>query len=192
VIELKNNSEKTSLRKLLLEKRDRTSFDFMKIASKSILKKLKKIESFRNAQKIGAYYPIGSEVPTQDIIQEALSEGKEIFLPKVIGKNIEFRKIEGFDDLENGSFDIMEPRNECPADNNLDVILVPTVGISPNGVRLGYGQGFYDRFLTENKIETISLTLEKQIVKNIPRSDHDVIIDWIVTEDRIIETLKVR
>jgi 5-formyltetrahydrofolate cyclo-ligase len=191
VIELKNSSEKTSLRKLLLEKRDRTSFDFMKIASKSILKKLKKIESFRNAQKIGAYYPIGSEVPTQDIIQEALSEGKEIFLPKVIGKNIEFRKIEGFDDLENGSFDIMEPRSECPADNNLDVILVPTVGISPNGVRLGYGQGFYDRFLSENKIETISLTLEKQIVKNIPRSDHDMIINWIVTEDRVIETLNV-
>jgi 5-formyltetrahydrofolate cyclo-ligase len=129
---------------------------------------------------------------TQDIIQEALSEGKEIFLPKVIGKNIEFRKIENFDNLENGTFDIMEPRNECPVDNNLDVILVPTVGISPKGVRLGYGHGFYDRFLDETKIETISLTLEKQIVKNIPSSEHDVIINWIVTEDRIIETSKIR
>jgi 5-formyltetrahydrofolate cyclo-ligase len=129
---------------------------------------------------------------TQDIIQEALSEGKEIFLPKVIGKNIEFRKIENFGNLENGTFDIMEPRNECPVDNNLDVILVPTVGISPKGVRLGYGHGFYDRFLDETKIETISLTLEKQIVKNIPSSEHDVIINWIVTEDRIIETSKIR
>lgn len=189
---MKNNSEKTSLREFLLEKRDGTSFDLMKIASKSILKKLKKIESFRNAQKIGAYYPIGSEMLTQDIMQEALSEGKEIFLPKVIGKNIEFRKIENFSNLENGSFDIMEPRNECPVDNNLDVILVPTVGISPNGVRLGYGHGFYDRFLAENKIETISLTLEKQIIKNIPRSDHDVIINWIVTEDRVIDTSDIR
>jgi 5-formyltetrahydrofolate cyclo-ligase len=86
----------------------------------------------------------------------------------------------------------MEPRNECPVDNNLDVILVPTVGISPKGVRLGYGHGFYDRFLDETKIETISLTLEKQIVKNIPSSEHDVIINWIVTEDRIIETSKIR
>jgi 5-formyltetrahydrofolate cyclo-ligase len=189
---LKDNSEKTSLREFLLEKRDGTSFDLMKIASKSILKKLKKIESFRNAQKIGAYYPIGSEMLTQDIMQEALSEGKEVFLPKVVGKNIEFRKIENFSNLENGSFDIMEPRNECPVNNNLDVILVPTVGISPKGVRLGYGHGFYDRFLAENKIETISLTLEKQIIKNIPRSDYDVIIDWIVTEDRIIDTSKVR
>jgi len=189
---LRNNSEKTSLREFLLEKRDGTSFDLMKIASKSILKKLKKIESFRNAQKIGAYYPIGSEILTQDIMQEALSDGKEIFLPKVVGKNIEFRKIENFSNLENGSFDIMEPHDECPVDNNLDVILVPTVGISQKGVRLGYGHGFYDRFLAENKIETISLTLEKQIVKNIPRSDHDIIINWIVTEDRVIDTLNVR
>lgn len=189
---MKDNSEKTSLREFLLEKRDGTSFDLMKIASKSILKKLKKIESFRNAQKIGAYYPIGSEIRTQDIMQEALSEGKEVFLPKVIGKNIEFRKIENFSNLENGSFDIMEPRNECPVDNNLDVILVPAVGISPTGVRLGYGHGFYDRFLAENKIETISLTFEKQIIKNIPRSDHDVIINWIVTEDRVIDTSDMR
>lgn len=189
---MKDNSEKASLREFLLEKRDGTSFDLMKIASKSILKKLKKIESFRNAQKIGSYYPIGSEILTQNIMQEALSEGKEVFLPKVIGKNIEFRKIENFSNLENGSFDIMEPRNECPIDNNLDVILVPTVGISPTGVRLGYGHGFYDRFLAENKIETISLTLEKQIIKNIPRSDHDVIINWIVTEDRVIDTSDIR
>ena len=189
---MKDNSEKASLREFLLEKRDGTSFDLMKIASKSILKKLKKIGSFRNAQKIGSYYPIGSEILTQNIMQEALSEGKEVFLPKVIGKNIEFRKIENFSNLENGSFDIMEPRNECPIDNNLDVILVPTVGISPTGVRLGYGHGFYDRFLAENKIETISLTLEKQIIKNIPRSDHDVIINWIVTEDRVIDTSDIR
>jgi 5-formyltetrahydrofolate cyclo-ligase len=189
---LENNSEKTSLRRLLLEKRDGTSFDLMKIASKSILKKLKKIESFRDAQKIGAYYPTGSEILTQDIMQEALSDGKEVFLPKVIGKEMEFRKITNFSNLERGSFDIMEPRDECPINNNLDVILVPTVGISPKGVRLGYGQGFYDRFLAKNKIKTISLTLEKQIVKNIPPSEHDIIIDWIVTEDRVLDTSSVR
>ena len=57
---------------------------------------------------------------------------------------------------------------------------------------MGYGHGFYDRFLAENKIETISLTLEKQIIKNIPRSDHDVIINWIVTEDRVIDTSDMR
>lgn len=183
-----DNLEKKSLRNLLLEKRDRTSFDLMKIASEKMQKKLKKINAFRNAQKIGVYYPIGSEILTQDIIQELLSNGKEVFLPKVIGDNIEFRKILDFSSLEKDSFDIMEPKDDCKTDNNLEVILVPTVGISPDGVRLGYGHGFYDRFLAKNKTTTISLTLEKQIVKNIPRSEHDIIIDWIVTEDRILKT----
>ncbi|AFS83096.1 5-formyltetrahydrofolate cyclo-ligase [Candidatus Nitrosopumilus sediminis] len=183
-----NNPEKESLRNLLLEKRDNTSFDLMKIASGKIQKKLKKIFAFRDAQKIGAYYPIGSEIFTQDIIQELLSQGKEVFLPKVIGDSMEFRKISSFSSLEHGSFDIMEPKDDCPVNNNLDVILVPTVAISPTGVRLGYGHGFYDKFLAKNKTATISLTLEKQIIKNIPKSEHDVLIDWIVTEDQILQT----
>ncbi len=185
---MEDSPERKSLRSLLLEKRDNTSFDFMKIASEKIQKKIKKINAYRNAQKIGVYYPIGSEVLTQDIIQELLSNGKDVFLPKVIGKKMEFRKISNFSSLEKGSFDIMEPKDDCQTDNSLDVVLVPTVGISPVGVRLGYGHGFYDKFLAEHKVTTISLTLEKQIVKNIPKSEHDIIIDWIITEDRILET----
>ena len=184
---MEDSPERKSLRSLLLEKRDNTSFDFMKIASEKIQKKLKKINAYRNAQKIGVYYPIGSEVLTQDIIQELLSNGKDVFLPKVIGKKMEFRKISNFSSLEKGSFDIMEPKDDCQTDNSLDVVLVPTVGISPVGVRLGYGHGFYDKFLAEHKVTTISLTLEKQIVKNIPKSEHDIIINWIITEDRILE-----
>lgn len=146
------------------------------------------MKKFRDAKKIGAYYPIGSEILTQDIIQELLSIGKEVYLPKVVGKIIEFRKIEDFSSLEKGNFDIMEPKEKCPKDNNLDLILVPTVGISPAGVRLGYGHGFYDKFLAENTTTTISLILEKQIIKKIPKSEHDVLIDWIVTEDKIRDT----
>jgi len=185
---LEDSSERKSLRSLLLKKRDNTSFDFMKIASKKIQKRLKKINAFRDAQKIGVYYPIGSEILTQDIIQELLSNGKDVFLPKVVGEKMEFRKIINFSSLEKGSFDIMEPKEDCQTDNDLNVVLVPTVGISPLGVRLGYGHGFYDKFLAEHKVTTISLTLEKQIVKNIPKSEHDVIINWIITEDRILET----
>ena len=160
----------------------------MKIASKKMQKNLKKIESFKNATKIGAYYPIGSEVMTQDIIQELLSVGKQVFLPKTKGDEMEFRRIMEFASLEQGQFDILEPKDSCPVNNELDVILVPTVGITPSGIRLGYGHGFYDRFLADNKTVTISLTLEKQIIKNIPREEHDAIIDWIVTEDRVLKT----
>lgn len=179
-----NNAEKKSLRKLLLERRDATSFDMMKIASEQIHKKLRRHKIFLDAKKIGAYYPIGSEVLTQDIMQEILSCGKELFLPKVVEKQMEFRKITDFSCLEKGHFDILEPKGDCPIDNNLDLLLVPTVGISQEGVRLGYGYGFYDKFLSKNNIETISLVYEKQVIKKIPKSDHDVLMNWILTEDR--------
>ena len=182
---MEDSEKKKSLRKNLLEKRDNTSHDMLKIASQKIHKRIGKIFAFKNAQKIGLYYPIGSEIFTQDIIQELISNGKEVFLPKIIGKNIEFRKISDFSSMETGNYDIMEPNETCPTDNNLDVILVPTVGISQTGVRLGYGHGFYDRFLSSHKITAISLVLEKQILKNIPKLEHDVLMDWIVTEDKI-------
>ena len=103
---------------------------------------------------------------------------------------MEFRKIEDFGSLEMGKFDIMEPKEDCQTDENLDIIVVPTVGISPTGVRLGYGHGFYDKFLEGKNITTISLVLEKQIIKNIPKSEHDINMDWIITEDRMFQTQK--
>jgi len=172
---------------MLLERRDATSFDMMKIVSQQIHKKLRKSKIFKDANKIGAYYPIGSEVLTQDILQEILSSGRELFLPKVVEDEIEFRKITDFSCLEKGNFDIMEPKDDCPVDNNLDLLLVPTVGISQDGVRLGYGHGFYDKFLSKNQIEAVSLIYEKQVIKKIPRTEHDIIMNWILTEDRFSE-----
>lgn len=185
---MENNSEKIALRKILLEKRDLISFDLQKIAAKQIQNNIKKIDSFCNAKKIGAYYPIGSEVLTQDIMQEIISSGKKLYLPKLVANDIEFRRVDDFASLQKGRFDVMEPKDDCPKDNDLDVVLVPAVGITPKGVRLGYGFGYYDRFLNSNDIESIALIIEKQVVKNIPKSEHDHIIDWIVTEDRVINS----
>ncbi len=186
---MENNTEKNSLRRLLLERRDATSFDMIKIASEQIHKKLRKNNLFRNAKKIGSYYPIGSEILTQDIMQEILSSGKELFLPKVVDDEMEFRKITDFSCLEKGFFDIMEPKDDCPVDNKLDLILVPTVGVSQEGIRLGYGLGFFDKFLAKNPTETISLVYDKQIIKKIPKSDHDIKMNWILSEDQFTKVL---
>ena len=187
---METSNEKTALRRLLLEKRDVTSYDFINLVSQKINNRLKQIEVFRSAKKIACYYPIGSEVKTLDIMQELLGDGKEIFLPKVEGENLSFRKITGLDDLEKGSFDIMEPKENCPKTEDVEVVLVPTVGITKKGIRLGYGHGFYDRYLSTSKAKTISLTYSKQVVNSIPFSEKDIKIDWIVTEEDTIETSK--
>jgi 5-formyltetrahydrofolate cyclo-ligase len=187
---LETNTEKSSLRKVLLQRRDTTSYDFIKLASKKIQDRLKQVDVFKKAKKIACYYPIGSEVLTQDIMQEILGNGIEVFLPKVVGDNLSFRKIDGLKDLEKGTFGIMEPKENCQEVKEMDVVLVPAIGITKNGIRLGYGYGYYDRFLSTSNAKTITLTYSKQLVKSIPFSEKDVKIDWIVTEEKFIETSK--
>lgn len=183
-----NDSDRSSLRSLLLKRRDTTSADLLKISSKAIRNKLGRIKPYRDAACVGAYHPVGSEILTQEIMQGLLSAGRKVCLPKISGQDMEFRQILDFSDLETGSFGILEPKDACPVEESLDVILVPTVGISPDGVRLGYGHGYYDRFLAGCSAVTISLTLEKQVIRKIPRSQHDVLMDWIVTEERVVKT----
>ncbi|KAG2473139.1 MAG: 5-formyltetrahydrofolate cyclo-ligase [Nitrosopumilales archaeon] len=85
----------------------------------------------------------------------------------------------------------MEPKDNCPVSEKLDVILVPTVAVSRNGFRLGYGYGYYDRFLAKKNLVKIALTFAKQVVKSIPHSDKDIKIDWIVTEDEFFNRSKI-
>lgn len=183
-----DRQEKESLRRMLIARRDSTSGDLLKIAAKRIQRRLEKINAYKRAKRIGLYYSIGSEIPTQDIIQELISTGRKVCLPKVLERDLEFREITDFANLEMGSFDIMEPKDRCPTIDHLDVIVVPSVGVSPEGARLGYGQGFYDRFLLKNSTVTISPALEKQVVRGIPQSESDQTIDWIVTEDAVYDT----
>jgi 5-formyltetrahydrofolate cyclo-ligase len=183
-----NSEKKSSLRKLLLQKRDSISDDYMMIASKQIQRNLKKISAYVEAKTVAVYYSTGSEVKTGRIIQEMLAAGKTVALPRVDGKDIVFCTVNGSEDLEKGEFDIMEPKTTCPIIKEFDVILVPAIAMTQDGQRLGYGRGFYDRFLSHTHAVTIALTYSKLIVKNIPKTDGDVPIQWIVTEDGVIKT----
>ena len=179
--------EKAALRKHLLEKRDATSAELQDITSEKIHKNLKKNSSFINAQNIACYFPIGSEVKTHDIMLDILKQGKNLLLPRIVDDNIQFYIVSNLEKLEKGRFDIMEPKDSCERTKKIDCVLIPTVGVSKSGVRLGYGHGYYDRFLSSTDAMKISLTYSKQIVKSIPSDSHDIKIDWIVTEDENIK-----
>ncbi|MGI0082211.1 MAG: 5-formyltetrahydrofolate cyclo-ligase [Nitrosopumilaceae archaeon] len=183
--------EKARLRRQLLDARDSLSQDFIDITSKQIQENLRKVNFFRSAKSVGCYYSIGSEVRTQDILHEILNSGKELSLPKVVKHDIVFKKIIGLSDLEKGNFSVMEPKEDCAIVKNIDVIIVPAIALSREGYRLGYGFGYYDRYLSGKKSKTIALTYSKQLVKSFPHSSHDVRIDCIVTEDEVT-TSKIR
>ncbi len=178
--------EKARLRKQLLDARDSLSLDFINITSKQIQDNLRKIDFFRNAKSVGAYYSIGSEVRTIDTLQEILKAGKELSLPKVVKKDLVFKKINGLSDLEQGNFSVMEPKEDCEDVKKIDVIIVPAIALTRDGHRLGYGFGYYDRYLSGKKSKTVALSYAKQIIKSFTHSDHDVRIDCMVTEDEVI------
>jgi 5-formyltetrahydrofolate cyclo-ligase len=106
----------------------------------------------------------------------------------VEGEELVFCGIKKFEDLEKGEFGIMEPKQNCEALSEFDVILVPAIAMTRTGQRLGYGRGFYDRFLSGRKSDTIALVYSKTILKNMPSSENDVPIRWVVTEDGAIHT----
>jgi 5-formyltetrahydrofolate cyclo-ligase len=180
--------EKARLRKQFLDARDALSLDFIKITSKEIQDNLRKVDFFRTAKTIGAYYSIGSEVRTQDILQEILNAGKELALPKVVKNDLVFKKISSFSELEQGSYSIMEPKDRCETVKDLNVIIVPAIALTKDGFRLGYGFGYYDRYLHGKKSMTIALSYAKQVIKSFPHDDNDVKINVIVTEDKVIRT----
>ena len=83
----------------------------------------------------------------------------------------------------------MEPRDDCKKSKDMNCIIVPTIAISKSGTRLGYGHGYYDRFLARmGGNQKISLTYYTKIVGSIPRGKYDVNLDWIVTEEGIIKS----
>ena len=178
--------EKARLRKQLLDQRESLSLDYIKIASGKIRDNLRKIDHYRSAQSIGGYFAIGSEVRTQDILQEILNAGKELALPRVEKKDLVFKKISSFSDLEIGNFSIMEPKERCETVKKLDVVLVPAIALTREGYRLGYGFGYYDRYLHGKHSKNIALSYYKQVVKSIPHEDHDVRMYCIATEYEII------
>ena len=183
------NTQKTALRKHLLEKRDAISAELRDILSKNIHQNLKHISSFINSQNIACYFPIGSEVDTYAIMLDILKQNKCLLLPKVVNDNLVFYNIPNLEKLEKGNFGIMEPKDSCKKADRIDCVLIPTVGVSKLGIRLGYGKGYYDKFLSSTDAIKISLTYSKQIVKTIPSDSHDIKMNWVVTEDEYIKIL---
>lgn len=192
ISQYKTMNTKQSIRKELLKKRNTLTEEDCQNYSKMIEKQLLSSEQYRNAQILLIYAAYQKEVSTYGIIKHALCDGKKVFCPKVLRPEVmEFYQIFSLDDIIAGYKNIPEPKIiETPYDNinqQRSLMILPLVGFDSYKNRLGYGGGFYDRYLQQlSGMKSIGLGFECQKYEpGIPTETTDIKPNFIITETNI-------
>ncbi len=185
-------TDKGDIRKRILRARNAMTRAEIASGSLAIVKRLTELDQIRRASTLMVYLGFGSEVLADDLIRWGWGEGKRIAVPlcRPASRELIACRIEGFDELECGHYGIREPKagliRPVPP-GEIDAVVVPAVAFDRQGHRLGYGGGYYDRFLPgAPRAARIGVAFARQIVAEIPADPHDVPMDRIVTEREII------
>ena len=158
---------------------------------KQIFENLLALPEYKKAKALLCYVSFRSEINTVPIIKRALSDGKTVAVPhceNMQGK-MSFYEINSLDELKAGAFGILEPdinfnkRLEVPENS---IIIVPGLAFSRQGCRIGYGGGYYDRYLSENKAFSVGLCYDEMLCDSIPTEKHDVPVSAVVTDKQTL------
>lgn len=181
---------KQAIRRKVLEDRGRLSPEERRAKSAAIENRLFNLPAFTSAPVVLFFASFRSEVETGHMIGRALAEGKRVVLPRVKGKELELIEIRNFElDVAPGAWGIPEPERGTRTDRrDIRLIVVPGAAFDGQGNRIGYGAGFYDKLLQTYTGRTVALAFELQIVPGVPADSHDIPVQTIVTETRVIET----
>lgn len=196
---------KREVRERALALRDALTHAERSAHSAEIVKKIIKLECFQKTTALLVYINFRSEVETRMLIEKALSDKKAVFAPAVSGRKMEFFRITSLNELNSGYQGILEPAQEEEAsyrawmrqkENNSTktLLCMPGAAFDRERNRIGYGGGFYDRYLSalstehgrSGNTETIALAFSCQVFAEIPCEPHDLRPDRIVTEREII------
>ena len=184
-----DNFDKKKLRDIFLSKRLALSRKFITQTSRKITGKILSVGKITDSQLFSIYIPIKNEVET-DLIVDALNlRGAKILVPAYSTKikGYLFCQFKNWQDLEKGPRGILQPKIIKPVDPSLvDVAILPGLAFSKRGVRLGYGKGVFDRLFSNSKAIRIGLAYDFQIVDEIPKEEHDLVMDMVVTEKNVI------
>lgn len=186
---------KEEWRIVMKEKLQNITFDIFIQNCKVIYDKLFNERVWHEANTIGITISINREVETSPIIERAWEMGKRVAIPKSIPHSHElvFYEIHSFSQTEEGYTGIMEPDPQQTFQlhhDEIDLLFVPGLVFAKDGFRIGYGGGYYDRYLQQFRHETISLAFECQLVDRIPRHPFDIPVNRIITESNVIEVMK--
>lgn len=194
MIDIKN--EKNKIRRNIRDLREKADAIFVQSASHIITGKLIRLPAFMESNLIMCYISFKNEVLTYEFIEQCFSSGKRVALPVIDTDCSGIKGITAYEifdvhnDLVPGFYGIFEPRKRprnIIIPSEIDMIVVPGIAFDKKKQRIGFGAGYYDRFLSKlsNDCVKISIGFDFQIVENIPHEEHDIELDLIVTEKRI-------
>lgn len=192
---------KNNLRNEFMSKRENLKNKIIIDKSKRIISNFLRTDFYKKNNKIFIYVSYKNEVKTHDLIKKMLKDKKEVYVPNPNPetKEMEAVLIKNFDDLTEGNYGILEPINSNfkLEPYFLDLIIVPGLVFSHKGFRIGYGGGFYDRFLARAKTKNsdplkISFVYKEFIIDKIPTNQYDLPVDYIITEEKIINCKQFR
>ncbi|MFV5335807.1 5-formyltetrahydrofolate cyclo-ligase [Bacillus paralicheniformis] len=160
------------------------------LKAEAIHRKLFQSKQWKKASVIALTISRNREVPTEPIIEQARLEGKTVCIPKCMPdtKEMHFRSFQDESDLEVVYFGLQEPivhKTGRMEPEDIDFILVPGICYDRTGYRIGYGGGYYDRYLSGFTKDTASLAFECQVIDHVPKEPHDIPVEQIFTEDAV-------
>ena len=181
--------EKQDLRSQIRIRGKELSSRYCAMADRQIFLNLKSAKVYQKSSVLFCYVSLAEEVDTRRIIGEALNEGKRVAVPRCREKGqMEAYEIKNFQDLEKGFYGILEPKPHCMLvkPEQLELCIVPCLSCSETGFRLGYGGGYYDRYLPKTSAFRVLLCREMLVYQDIPKEKHDCSMDLIITEKRMV------
>lgn len=152
--------------------------------SNIITNKVIKEEAYKKAKIVALYKSLPSEVDTTELIKYSIALGKTVVLPKVVCDDLKFYKISLSDKLVKSKFGVEEPiENEANyiEKEKINLVIVPGVCFDKENNRLGFGKGYYDRFLAKTNLYTIAICFEEQMINKIFTEDNDIKMKKVIT-----------
>lgn len=179
---------KKDIRKYIYGVRKKCTDQEIEKWSRMITDKIVALPCFIQAERVMVYADYNHEVITRYIIEEAWKQKKEVAVPKVCGKDMIFYRLTDFAQLEEGYYGIPEPTEGETADWQEALMIMPGVAFDRANHRVGYGGGFYDRFLEKHPaLIRVAAAFEFQILDQVPAEATDILPQIIVTEEKIYE-----
>ena len=174
--------DKKELRRTIRERKRAMTEEEIVSRSEKLGQLFAQSEAYKAAKTIYGYLPYNQEVRTVPMLEQALKDGKRVAVPKVYGDEMKFLYLDDLSQVEKGYAGIPEPIADGPvADDDTALVLMPGLAFDPAGHRIGYGGGFYDKFLAaEPNHPTLALCYEFQMLPELHTEEHDIPVDTVL------------